>query len=71
MLSTPESIVAGKYPLEKYHIIGYNETNGLFARGVEFDALFCLTDSMAMGAIRSLARTRQKNSRGRCRHRLR
>lgn len=54
MSSTPESIVAGKYPLEKYHIIGYNETNGLFARGVEFDALFCLTDSMAMGAIRSL-----------------
>ncbi len=54
MIGGLQSVIAGKYPLEKYHIIGYNETNRLFEEGKEFDTVFCLTDSMAMGVLHSL-----------------
>ena len=42
------------YPKEKAHKVGYDMTISLIEEGVPFDALFCLTDMMAMGAIKAL-----------------
>lgn len=36
---------------------GYTATRGLVDRGIEFDAVFALTDSAAIGALRALAQT--------------
>lgn len=47
-------IVYGNYPKERAPKVGYDLCGGLLTAGVGFDAVFCLTDMMAMGAIRAL-----------------
>lgn len=42
------------YPKEKAHKVGYDMTISLIEEGIPFDAMFCLTDMMAMGAIKAL-----------------
>ncbi len=47
-------IVGGDYPRSKYFDLGYRGIEKLFEEGVEFDAVFCLTDIIAAGVINAL-----------------
>lgn len=49
-----EAIVAGSYPLEKYQDIGYREMSKLLEEGRDFDTVFCMTDSLAMGTMHAI-----------------
>ena len=47
-------ILSGNYPMGKAHKIGYELCEKLIKSGKKFDSLFCLTDMMALGALKAL-----------------
>ena len=47
-------ILCGNYPMAKAHNVGYELCQKLIRLGVPFDSVFCLTDMMALGALKAL-----------------
>lgn len=52
--SDEKDVFSGDYPREKYSEIGYNAIANLVKSGKSFDAVFCMTDSIAIGALKAL-----------------
>lgn len=48
-------VIAGNYPAERYMEIGYRRVGEMIAQGTAFDAVFCITDALAMGVLKALA----------------
>ncbi len=47
-------VLCGNYPLAKAHRVGYELCEQLIRAGTPFDSLLCLTDMMALGALKAL-----------------
>lgn len=47
-------IVYGEFPDKDPYVVGFDGVNGLISEGREFDALMCLNDNIAIGAIEAL-----------------
>lgn len=52
--SEEKDVFSGDYPKEKYTDIGYRVVKTLLSAGKRFDAVFCMTDSIAIGALKAL-----------------
>lgn len=49
-----DMILSGNYPMENAHKVGYELCENLIRSKKEFDSIFCLTDMMALGALKAL-----------------
>lgn len=49
-----DSIVSGDYPAQKYYEIGYYAAKELLKKEKPVEAIFCLTDAIAVGVLRAL-----------------
>ncbi len=54
MKSGEEDVLEGTYPKDRYPDIGYRTVQRLVASNREFDAIFCVTDAVALGALKAL-----------------
>lgn len=49
-----ELLLCGNYPIVKAHHVGYELCKQLIESKKQFDSLFCMTDMMALGALKAL-----------------
>lgn len=54
LVCDPELVLCGNYPLVKAHHVGYDLCEKLIRSQRPFDSLFCMTDMMALGALKAL-----------------
>lgn len=54
MLSGESDVLEGTYPQERYPDIGYRTAQQFIAEKKNYDAIFCITDAMAMGVLKAL-----------------
>lgn len=50
----PELLFCGSYPMVKAHRVGYELCESLIRSRKSFDSLLCMTDMMALGALKAL-----------------
>ena len=50
----PDLVLCGKYPIVKAYNVGYELCEALIRSGRTFDSLLCMTDMMALGALKAL-----------------
>ena len=51
---SPEYVIFGDYPKLRAFEVGYNSAQRLLDKKLEFDSIFCLNDSAAMGVMKCL-----------------